>query len=60
MLTKEKLLSTIKDLPDKFSFDDLLDRIILLNKIEIGIEQSIAGQTKSTKQAKEKLKKWLK
>lgn len=53
-------MRTIKDLPDKFSLDDLLDRIIILQKIDIGMEQSQAGQTNSTKQAKDKLKKWLK
>ena len=60
MLTKKKLLQTIKDLPDKFSLDDLLDRIALLQKVEIGLEQSNSGKTQSTEQAKEKLKKWLK
>ena len=60
MITKEILMRTIKDLPDKFSLDDLLDRIIILQKIDIGMEQSQAGQTNSTKQAKDKLKKWLK
>ena len=60
MITKEILLRTIKDLPEKFSMDDLLDRIILLQKIDVGLEQSQAGQTHSTEQAKEKLKKWLK
>ncbi|UKJ09124.1 hypothetical protein [Solitalea lacus] len=60
MLTKEQLIQTIKDLPEKFSLDDLLDRIILLQKIEIGLEQSNSGQTLTTDQAKEKLKKWLK
>jgi len=60
MLTKEKLLQTINGLPDKFSLDDVLDRIILLQKIEIGLEQSQAGQTHSTDEAKGKLKKWLK
>jgi len=60
MLTNEKLLQTINGLPDKFSLDDVLDRIILLQKIEIGLEQSQAGQTHSTDEAKGKLKKWLK
>jgi hypothetical protein len=46
-------------MPDKFSLDDLLDRIVLL-QIEIGLEQSESGQTKSTKEAKRHLKKWLK
>jgi hypothetical protein len=59
MLTKAKLIQTINDLPDKFTLDDLLDRIVLLQKIEIGLEQSASGRIKSTKQAKEKLKKWL-
>jgi len=60
MITKEILQQTINDLPDKFSFDELIDRIILLQKIEIGLEQSEAGKTYSTEQAKEKLGKWLK
>lgn len=59
-MTKEKLLQTINDLPDKFSLDDVLDRIILLQKIDVGLEQSQAGETHSTDQAKDKLKKWLK
>jgi len=40
MITKEKLYQSIKDLPAKFSLNDFLDRIVLLQKIEIGIEQS--------------------
>jgi hypothetical protein len=59
MIKKDALLRTINDLPDQFSFDDLLDRILLLQKIEIGIEQSKEGKTYTTEQAREKLKKWL-
>lgn len=58
-MTKKKLLETIKDLPEKFSIDELLDRIVLIQKIETGLAQSINGQSKSTEQAKLKLKKWL-
>ena len=60
MLTKKRVLESIKDLPETFSADELIDRIILLQKIEIGLKQSAAGQTHSTAQAKLKLKKWLK
>lgn len=59
MLTKEKILQTLKDLPDTFSIDELFDRIVLLNKIEMGLEQSKSGQVNTTDQAKDKLKKWL-
>lgn len=60
MITKEKLLQTIQNMPEIFSLDDLLDRIVLLQKIEIGLEQSQTGQTKSTEESKEILAKWLK
>ncbi|TKB96833.1 hypothetical protein [Pedobacter cryophilus] len=60
MLTKAQLIQSIKDLPDQFSLEDVMDRIMLIQKIEIGIEQSDAQQTLTTKEAKEKLGKWLK
>ena len=56
MLTKKKLIQTIRELPDSFSADDLFERIILLQKIEIGIEQSKSGQVHTTQEAREKLK----
>jgi len=60
MLTKEKVLKTITEMPDTFSVDDLLDRLVLLQKIENGIAQSDAGETVSVEEAKEALNKWLK
>ena len=56
MLSKEKLIQTIRELPDSFSVDDLFERIILLQKIEIGMEQSKSGQVHTTQEAREKLK----
>lgn len=60
MITKQKLLKTIKYLPERFTLDEVIDRIVLLQKIETGLEQSEKGQTHTTDKAKEKLKKWLK
>ena len=60
VLTKNKILSTIKQLPDHFSIDDLLDGIMALQKIETGIQQSKDNMIYSTAQAKNKLKQWLK
>jgi hypothetical protein len=59
MLSKEKILQSIKELPDQFSLEELFERIILLQKIELGLEQSKNGQVLTTQQAREKLKKWL-
>lgn len=59
MLSKEKILQTVKDLPDGFSIEDLFERIVLLQKIDAGLEQSKSGKTVSTEEAKKKLRKWL-
>jgi len=59
MLTKEKLIQTIRELPDSFSAEDLFERIILLQKVDLGLEQSKSGQVHSTQEARERLKKWL-
>jgi hypothetical protein len=60
MITKKKLLALIKALPENFLIDELLDNIMFLQKVEAGLEQSSKGNILSTKQAKAKLKKWLK
>lgn len=60
MLTKEQVINSLKDMPDKFSIDELMDKLILLQKIEIGLEQSEKGQVYTVDEAREMLKKWSK
>jgi len=44
MLTKTKVLKAIKQLPENFSIDEIIDQMILLEKIEIGLAQSKRGE----------------
>ena len=60
MLTKERVLEVITDLPDKFSIDDLVERLIILDKIERGLLEVQVGKVVSQEEAKEKMSKWLK
>lgn len=60
MLTKEEVIKSVNELPNEFSFEEILDRLLLLDKIEIGLEQSNASNTVSTDEAKESLSRWLK
>lgn len=60
MLTKENVLKSLQDLPDKFSVDELLDKIFLLYKIETGLEQLKNGQFMSLEEAKKRHEEWLK
>lgn len=60
MLTKEKVIQSIHDLPNEFSLDELVEKLIILEKIEIGLQQVKEGKVISNADAKNKLKKWLK
>lgn len=60
LLNREKLIETIKKMPEHVSIDDVFDRIILLNKIETGLEQSEKGHITPDDMLDEKLPEWLK
>ncbi len=60
MISKDQLINSLKDMPDTFSIDELMDKLILLQKIEIGLEQSKKGEVYSTQEAKDMLKQWQK
>ena len=38
MLTKERLSKTINHLPDSFTIDELIDKLIFIEKVEDGIK----------------------
>ena len=59
MLTKEKIIQTVNELPENFSVEELFERVVLLQKIERGIEQSKKGDVVSTEEAKKRLSKWV-
>lgn len=60
MLTKETLNQVVKSLPEKFSIDELLDKIVLITKVEHALKQSEEGNTITTEELKSRLEKWLK
>lgn len=59
MIEKSKLLNIINGLPDSIDVSELLDRILLLDKIEMSLVQEEKGDLLTTDEAKIKLKKWL-
>ncbi|RIK74077.1 MAG: hypothetical protein DCC68_23720 [Planctomycetota bacterium] len=44
MTTKELVLRTLDELPDDASIEDVIERLYLLRKIEIGLRQAEAGE----------------
>ncbi|MFO7669739.1 MAG: hypothetical protein R6W31_08785 [Bacteroidales bacterium] len=60
MLTKDKIKKSIDSLPDNLTVDQVIDRIIMLDKIEQGLKDVESGNVFTTEEAKAKLIKWLK
>lgn len=60
MMTKESLLKYIGELPEQFSIDELMDKILFLHKVEVGLDQSKNNNTTPNNEVKDQFKKWLK
>ena len=60
MLTKIKLLKEVEKFPDEFSIDELVERLIFIEKIEIGNIQSENGDVVSEAELNYEVKKWFK
>jgi len=58
-MTKEQVISSLQELPDSFEPEQLIERIIALQKMEEGLEQVKQGQVMTVEQAKSRLAKWL-
>lgn len=59
MITKEKLRSTLSDFPEEFSIDELIERLILIEKIELGNQQSLNNEVISDEELDQEIEKWF-
>lgn len=58
-MRKITVLESLDKLPDEFSIDDIIERLIILEKIDKGRQEVKDGKINSEEQAKAKLSKWL-
>lgn len=59
-LTKKKLSNSIRTLPDSFSIDELIDRLIFMEKVEEGLRDSEDCKVTSNEDVKSLINQWLK
>lgn len=57
-MKKEKVIETITELPQEFELDELLEKLIFIEKVEKGLKQIQEGKTKTHEEVKEIVKKW--
>ena len=60
MITKTQLRAVSDKLPETFTIDDVIDRLIFIEKVHVGLEQSQKNIVSTKIEAEEKLSKWLK
>ena len=61
MLTKDKIRKTIDTLPeDNLTIEEVVERLILLDKVEQGLQDVQDGKVYSTEEVRRKLERWLK
>jgi hypothetical protein len=56
-MKKSQLLETIQDMPEEFTVDELMEKLLILQKIEEGQQQIMDGKFFSEEEAKLKLGK---
>jgi len=57
-MKREKVIDTVKELPQEFELEELLERLVFVEKVEAGIKQVENGSTISHNEVKDIVKKW--
>lgn len=60
MITKTKLKETIDKFPESFTIDELVEKLILIDKIDRANQQSEKGETISEEELDKEIEKWFK
>ncbi len=59
MLTKTQIIDSLSNLPENVTIDQVIEHLVVVEKIQKGLNDSAEGKVYNKDEAKEKLKKWL-
>jgi len=59
-MKKQKVLDAVNELPQEFDLEVLIERLILIEKVEKGLVQLDKGQAKDHDEVKQIVKLWQK
>ncbi|MGB1040078.1 MAG: hypothetical protein ACPGVD_04335 [Flavobacteriales bacterium] len=60
MITKEKLLKHINNFPKEISIEELIEKLLFIEKIESRLKLSDNNETVSEEELESEMKKWFK
>ena len=59
-MKKSTIIHTLNEFPKKFNLDEFLERLIVIQKIDEGLEDAKAGNTITHEKVKKLVAKWHK
>jgi predicted transcriptional regulator len=59
MLTKEIVNSQVEEMPNEFTLDELIERLIVVEKINRGLEDIEEGKTLTEEELDKRMAKWF-
>lgn len=58
-MKKYKVIETLDHMPDEFNVEELVEKLLFIEKVEKGIQDAEEGKTMSLQEAKQKMEnKW--
>jgi hypothetical protein len=57
-MRRGKAIETLKEFPQEFELEELIERLVFVEKVEKGLQQFEQGKTVSHEKAKKMTKKW--
>lgn len=57
-MKREKAVEIINEFPQEFNLEELMEKLVFVEKVELGLKQLEEGKTVSHAQVKEIIKKW--
>lgn len=59
-MTKNKVISTLEELPNEFKVEELIEKLLFIEKVEQGIQEADEGKILSFEEVKSNMnKKWV-
>lgn len=59
MISKAKLKEQIENLPEKFTIEELVERLVFMEKVDNGLDDSIQNNKVSEQELEQQMKMWF-
>lgn len=60
MINKDLVYTSLQELPDEFELDELIERLVFMEKIKVGLAQVGEGKVKTHNEVKQMVESWRK